>query len=130
MEAEAKPLPKEDTTPPVTKINFVFTPAIFTLQFLYSSNNFPPLPDPLAYRPPPTVHPRPQRKSGGRRPRPGAARDFRFAPAPWDAAGQTSSENLADKHRFQYGDDPITAFWNRASAYSRQHRYHRCAQTE
>ncbi len=28
MEAEARPLPREDTTPPVTKMNLVFTVAI------------------------------------------------------------------------------------------------------
>src|ERR1043166_5064891 len=33
MEAEANPLPSDDTTPPVTKINLVLTPAMIPLRF-------------------------------------------------------------------------------------------------
>ena len=34
MEAEANPLPNDDTTPPVTKMNLVFTPVMASFQSL------------------------------------------------------------------------------------------------
>src|SRR5258705_3944832 len=56
IDAAARPLPKDETTPPVTKMNLVFTVAIVSFQLTCFAGSVRPRANPRPYRLRSTVH--------------------------------------------------------------------------
>src|SRR4030095_6075491 len=89
IDAAARPLPKDETTPPVTKMNLVFTVAIASFHLIRFAGSVQPRANPRPYQPRSTAHRLQPHKSGNRFGAPGVAPNSRSAPARSVVDGQT-----------------------------------------
>src|ERR1044071_755235 len=109
-DAAASPLPREETTPPVTKINLVFTVAINSFHPICLADNVPRRANPPPYRLRSTIRRLPPHKSDNRFATRAVARDSRSFPARSAAAAQSAAENRGEKHKGRDADNPTSAF--------------------
>src|SRR5689334_718802 len=110
IDAAASPLPRDETTPPVTKINLVFTVAINSFQPLCVAGNSLRRGDRPLYQLRLTVRRLPLRISDNRFAAREVARDLRSIIERSAVTAQSEAESRGEKRKARHADNPTTAF--------------------